>query len=72
MINITNIDNLPFATGLTSANTYWIQVAIAGSPVSNLSVYSGPNDTGTTSYYTNSLQSSPPWMQICASKCSVS
>jgi hypothetical protein len=67
LINITNLNNLPFATGLTSANTYWIQVAIAGSPVSNLSVFTGGSDLGTTSYYTNSLQGSPPWMQTCIS-----
>ena len=67
LINITNIDNLPFATGLTSASTYWIQVAIAGSPVSNLLVYTGSSGLGTTSFYTNSLQSSPPWMQSCIS-----
>jgi hypothetical protein len=68
LINITDINRLAFATGLTSANTYWIQIAIAGSPVSNLTVYTGPtNNGGATSYYTSSLQSSPPWMQVCIS-----
>jgi hypothetical protein len=66
LINIKNIDNLAFANGLTASSTYWIQVAIAGSP-SNLSIYTGPNDLGTTSFYTTSLQPSPPWMQTCIS-----
>jgi hypothetical protein len=68
LINITNIDNLAFANGLTSSSTYWIQVAVAGSPLSNLTVYTGSTDeVGTTSYYTNSLQSSSLFMQTCIS-----
>ena len=68
LINISNVNNLPFATGLTSSSAYWIQFGVTGSPFSNPSIYTGPTDKlGATSYYTTSLQSSPPWMQVCIS-----
>jgi hypothetical protein len=67
LINISDINNLAFATGLTATNTYWVQVGIT-SGGSNLTVFTGPTDkVGATSYYTASLQSSPPWLQVCIS-----
>jgi hypothetical protein len=68
LINIFGINSLSFATGLTPNNTYWIQVAVSGTPFSNPTVYTGSTDEiGVTSYYTNALQASPPWMQVCIS-----
>jgi hypothetical protein len=68
LINITNINNLAFATGLNPSATYWIKVAPSGAPISSLSTTTGPTDkVGVTSYYTNALQSPTSWLQTCVS-----
>jgi hypothetical protein len=68
LIYITNINNLGFATGLNSAATYWLQVGVTGTHPNNLSTLTGATDAvGVTSYYTNALVTSPPFMQACIS-----
>jgi hypothetical protein len=68
LIYITNINNLGFATGLSSTATYWLQVGVSGTRPSNLSTLTGITDAvGVTSYFTSTLVASPPFMQACIS-----